>query len=276
MNLENKLSTEHGSLAQTLPLFKRRTIRHADELSAERIDNKELRDEWFYTADHAMYAVEDGKAVLYLGGEESNPIFGNLEEAARQLIKTGNYRLCREESATVRESSSTLRVKISDLNLVQSDSEFLYFEIDTKEYGSLNDAQRAVAERVYGKGKDFEKSMEMLRTSKEEISKTRVYVLNSEYVKKHAGEVEFARACRLYSFGDDSLFLAGDRRVSSHYGLRGVLLQKTAEGDAKSQDVSQEIIKRPSLEQVVSRAKGRFVPESAIKEFEAEMKKLYG
>lgn len=60
--------------------------------------------------------------------------------------------------------------------------------------------------------------------------------------------------------------------LARFFGVRNV---STATGGAKSQDVPQEIIKTPSLEEVINVAKGRFVPESAMREFEAEMRKLY-
>ena len=55
-------------------------------------------------------------------------------------------------------------------------------------------------------------------------------------------------------------------------GVREVL---SAEGGEKKHEVPQEIMKSPSLEQVISLARGKFIAEAAMPGFEAELKKLY-
>ena len=221
---------QRGNLFDSFQELDPATIQHSDEIMKDRQDDEDLRGKWFYTADHALYRVEDDETVLYLGRGETNPIFKNIKEATKQLINEGNYIPEKEDIEAVVNAESTLRVKISDLDL-KGDGEYGYFEIDTKDYDKLNDSQRALAERAYGEGKDFGESMKMLK--KAGISTTRIYVLNSDYVKDNAKEGSvLSRACWLSGFTNLSGFDADVRDVVNDIWLRGV--PRIAEGDAKN------------------------------------------
>ena len=233
MALEN-LVNRQGALAETYSQLDPNTIQHSAEIMNDRRTDRDLRKKWFWTADFPMYRIEDDEAVLYIAGRENNLIFEYIEEATRQIIRNINYVPEQEDIARVVasvESGETLRIKLSDLGLKRENSEWSYFEIDTAEYDeTLNPEQRKVAERFYGQGDDFVKNMKMLK--EEGISKTRVNILNLDYVENHVEEDgAVARACWLSCFGDSSGFLACDWLVDVAYSsLRGVL-SKVAEGD---------------------------------------------
>ena len=124
-----KLVIKPGPLVGTVPLFDLETIQHADDLmNARRLEkDSEKRDKLrqliFYTADSAVYTVEDGEAVLYLGRGRTNPVFNNLEETTRQLLKTPNYIPSKEDIEAVKNANSTIRVKLSNLRLKGEGSE---------------------------------------------------------------------------------------------------------------------------------------------------------
>ena len=223
MTLDN-LVNKQGMLKDTLPLFDPATIQHADQITTNRRTDRELRNKWFWVADHAMYTIEDGEEILYLGRGHTNPIFANIEQATEDMVRTGNYEPSTEAIAAVKSADDTLRAKLSDLELRRYDNEFSFFEIDTKNYDQLNEAKRALAERAYDSGEDFVRTMEMLAEAG--IKKTKVYVLNPDYVADHVtGEGAISRACYLYSFSDDSYFNAGDGDLNYRDGsLRGVPL----------------------------------------------------
>jgi len=234
------------------------TLRTSAEITTERrtdrTDNA-LRNKWFYTANFGMYSMEDGEAVLYFGGRESNPILGNLDEACNQLIHNNNYRVTDVERQTVVESveqGHTLKVKLSDLGLHRHSDEFSYFEIDTENYDSLNESQRAMAEAVYGSGQDFIDNMQMLRNSTQKIKKTRVYVLNEDYVKEHAQDETIARASWLDSFDSNLDFYASDRGVGDNGALRGVLLIR--EADTQKIEEFYSLVGKPIMQQIAVRA----------------------
>ncbi len=233
------LETLVGPLAQTLPQLERATILHSDQLTTERRTNPELRNQWFYTADSALYIVEKegmkDEVFLYLGREPTNPIFNNIGEAIRQLISTGNYIPPKEDVEAVIKAESTLRIKLSDLKLQGDASEWRYFEINTADYDRLNKHQRKVAERVYGSGEDFVKNMKML--NKAAIRETTVNVLNPDYVKNNVPQNgAIARVSRLLGFVNDSVFYAVGRGVDNRNGLRGVR-NVVAEGDTPKVEV---------------------------------------
>ena len=218
--LENRI----GPLVEVVPQFVPGTWRTSAELTTERRDNAALGNNWFWTANFSLYRVEGNDEVLYFGGREANPIFNNLEAATTQLVRDYNYRPNQESVDAVVQSVTsghTLRVKLSDLALQGTDEEWRYFEINTTNYDrTLNPTQRAFAEHVYEQGDDFVKNMAMLKTAK--ITKTRIEVLNPEYVRENAKGGALARACYL----DNNLNFGAVGRGILVYGgaVRGVPL----------------------------------------------------
>ncbi|MDP3990232.1 MAG: hypothetical protein Q8Q01_03430, partial [archaeon] len=91
---------------------------------------------------------------------------------------------------------------------------------------SLNDDQRRLVERVYGKGDDFEKVRAML-TERSEV-KIRVFVLNQNYVRSHASAGAIGRASWLNS----SSFSAVDYDIGSRNRLRGVVSSERSENNS--------------------------------------------
>lgn len=221
--LENRV----GGLQYSVPLFER-TCESA-ELMNERRSDSTLRDKTFWTANFALYRVENGEAILYFGGRENNPIFNNIEEAAAQFRKELMYIPKKRDVKAIVNSNAVLRVSLSDLGLTVVDWESAYLEISTMYYDrTLNQTGRAFAERIYGQGDDFVENMRMLARNR--IPITRVHVFNPEYVKNNVKKKLFirtvppiARVCRLSTFSDNSDFYADVWYVyNSNLSLRGI------------------------------------------------------
>ena len=263
MTLDN-LVNKQGPLAETFPEFDPGTIQEANEITTDRHTDKNLRNKWFWTADGATYTLEN-RETLYFTEREFNPMMKpeNIDEAVKQLRGKNNYQVKDDDLKAIRaeaknDSGKVLKVILSRLNLIENDDEYCHFEINTSDYGSLNKDQRAVAEKVYGSGKDekgndiFEKNMEML--NKAGIKTTNVYVLNPKYVRKNVKKgTGIARACWLGSFVDNSYFIARGRGVGySGNWLRGVRRVNVAEGDARKseqdiyQTAYQTLLKNPA------------------------------
>jgi hypothetical protein len=214
------------------------TVQHAHEIQRDRLTDKNLRGMWFWTADFPLYTIENNEVVLYLADCENNLIFKNLDDAVSQLRynnKLGNknnYFPNDSDIGIVINSASTLKTELSDLKLQNFDNEWLYFEIYTASktedkkhnYDLLNSAQRAIAEKVHGQDEDFNSTMSMLNKSGK--AKTRIYVLNPDYVKKILNSNDaksLARISILSSFNGSSNFRACNRSVDDKYRrLRGV------------------------------------------------------
>ena len=230
--LENRV-TKTGRLADIFPLFEKDTISTSAQLTNERRANAKLRNKWYYTANAAVYANEQGRAVLYFVEGADNPIFNNIPESTKQLIEKGNYEVKNSDLELIVNSKNTLKVELASLKLQGDDSERRYFEIDTSKYDkTLNKTQRQFAEKVYGKGRDFKKNMKML--SGNGISKTRIHVLNPEYVLKNVQKgCAVARACWLYNFNSNSNFDANYRNVDNNNNALHGVLKETAEGGRK-------------------------------------------
>lgn len=222
------LETITGSLEEALRKADRKTIQHAWEITNDRRENLELREQWFWTADFPLYRLEAGAAVLYFAPGELNLVFANIEDAARQIKATGNYTPAKKDEAKVVRSAKTgktLRVLLSDLDLREENDERCYFEMDTGCYESLNPSQRALAEKIYGRGKDFQLNMRVLR-EEGKVAVTKIYVLNPEYIRKHAGSGAIGRVSWLDDFYDGLLFIVLDRDISNANGfLRAAALQ---------------------------------------------------
>jgi len=280
MQLENVVN-KFGSLRETVPKFKPGTIQHADEINSQRIEDTELRDNYFYTADFPLYRLERGKPVLRLARENNNLIFQNLDTAVDQLLENGNYVPEKEAVTKVVRSRTTLKIELGKLRLRKLDEEFSFLEINTGDYKvidsvgdrhQMNAEEKKLAERVYGSmKKDFEEEpskfeayMKLLNDDGNGIEKTRVYVLNPEYVKKTIKELEaserkkvpgIARAGWLVGFDDGSGFYAGDRSVDGHDSLRGVPLGETPQASPeKIEELKPEIKYQDAFNVVLSKS----------------------
>ncbi|MBI5390523.1 hypothetical protein HZB02_03475 [Candidatus Woesearchaeota archaeon] len=213
-----------------------KTWQTSAEICVARVTDPELRTRPFYTANFAMYRVEDGEAVLYFGGREANPLMAHMEEAASQLIKTGNYLVPAVQRDAVLASvneGTTLKVNLADLDLKGSNDEFSsFFTINTAALDTLNPAQRALASRVYGKKNALQQYMGFLAEANNK--ETRIYVLNPDYVKKKIrGNAAVAQACWLKEFFvKGSIFDATFSCVYVRSAVRGVR-RVVAEGDAQ-------------------------------------------
>lgn len=230
---ERPLETLVGLLNETFPKFERDTILHSDQLTTERRTIPELRDKWLYTADSNIYTSEDGEVIWYLGREQTNPFFNDIEGSTQELELKGNYIPPIEDIEAVKnavETGETLKVKLSDLMLQGNDFHHKFFEIETENYDNLNPEQRRVAERVYGQGDDFVENMKMFNENG--MKKVSVYVLNPDYVKNNVPlNRALAQAPRLFQFGIESRFDAGGGLFGSHGDLCGV--RNVAESDTQ-------------------------------------------
>ncbi|MEK6939438.1 MAG: hypothetical protein AABX31_01805, partial [Nanoarchaeota archaeon] len=208
---------------------------HVDELMKERRTNEELRNNGFYTADGEVYVLDGARKTptLAMTREAHNPVLKNIDDAFEQLTKKHNYRPSQEDVQQALAAPDTVLIALSNLRLSAHDVEFQYLPFGTTpaKYSKLNDEERKFAERVYGQGDDFVKNMKMLKDAK--ISETRIWVLNPDYVRKHAAEGAIARASWLGSFSYGSRFIASDRDICSHGRVRGVRRIVLAEGDAQ-------------------------------------------
>lgn len=226
----DELISKQGPLAETFLLFDENTIQYASEITKARRDNRELRSNWFSTADSSLYRIEAGEVVLYFGQRETNLLFRNIKSATEQLLKNNNYKPSKEEIKSVVdsvESGNTLKIKLSELELKGDNDEWLYFEIRVINYESLNSIQRVFAEKIYGKEDDFKKNMKMFKDAK--ITTPQIYVLNPEYVKKNVEkDSALVRGSSISYFDYESNFYAVAKCVTSKKGaLRGVLLVDT-------------------------------------------------
>lgn len=265
MSLEGKVKTIHGNFSRASE-FAEGTWQSSAEITKDRIKKKSLRDEIFYTNNHALYDVEAGSAFLYFGSRD-NSIFrrDTIDKAFEQLTsnETGHY--YRPSDADVAKAKQTsLKLKISELELQfhNKSDDYGYFEIDTTDLtgSKLNETQRKFAEAVYGSMKpdgkgnsDYSKAMQMLNNTGDRIKKVRIYSLREETVLRDAKEGAVARACWLGNFSNYSSFGADAWKVDSNvYALRGV--RSVGKADACEvmsrpvQQAYQTILKTPLTE----------------------------
>ena len=217
------LETVTGTLAEAYQLLRPKSILHVDQLMKERQTNKELRDQWFYTADGEVYSLQGKKKTptLAITRGSSNPLFqdSKIERYCQQLLDHHSYRPTPDETQRALQAQDTVVIDLTKLRLQRLDKEWFYLTINTR-YSKLNSEEKKLAERVCGKGQDFGLTMKML--AKASITETRVHVLNPDYVCRHAQKSSLGRASWLYSFNNCSYFVAGDRSVNNRLRARGV------------------------------------------------------
>lgn len=215
MNIDGIIN-EHGPLNKALAKLTKGSVRFAKQLmdecrlnpdfyyNAEDIEDPEDFDyssieKKFWTADFAMYTIEDYEGILYLS--RVNPIFENIKDATRQLRETGIFIPRREDIKRVKKSKDTLRIKIDELGLERDSTESCYFTIKTREYKRLWPYQTMLVERICGQKNDFKNNMRTL--SDNGVGTIKFRVLDPRYIEEHISSDSgsaIARLCSLFMF----------------------------------------------------------------------------
>ncbi len=236
-----------GNLKDAYKLSIAGTLLHVDEVMTERRNNEELRVLGFYTADGILYFIKDGKVKLAITREPDNLVLRHIDDAFAQLTAGGNYQADQAEAERAIKASATEIFDLNERELKRYNDEFSYLEILTTRYDKLSHEMRRLAERVYGKGNDFILNMVMLKEAG--IDSTKLYVLNPEYVQKHAKDSPIGRASWLYDFFNSSYFYANDRNIDGSGRVRGV--RKKTDNDqfsAQKSDSSSDFLRREVAE----------------------------
>ena len=225
----SNLVTIEGNLRDAYKQLQPGTMLHADQLMNERRTNHdELRKQKLYTADGGIYFLYGTQVpILAITREAYNPVLQNIDNAFEQLTSNQNYTVLFQDFEQALAVPETVLVSLPNLRLSKHDAEFSYLSLGTTpaKYNQLNYEERKLAERVYAKGNDFVQNMKMLKDTG--IGETRIWVLNPDYVQKHAEKGAMARASWLVSFGYDARFDASVRYVDGrdmldHDRVRGV------------------------------------------------------
>lgn len=272
------LETIVGNLREGYAQLEPGTFLHADQLTAEQVNDTNLRGTGFYIADYPQYSVENGTPTLWLArhtlAEPNNLVLRHLFDKENnsydQLIRTGNFRPNMEEAKAVMVAKDTLRINMNNLFLQGIDTEWNFLEISTTKYEKqLNSEGRKLAERFYGSEDAFVTAMETL--SSIGIDNTRVLVLSPGYiVTKEAGKGPIGRASWLGNFGRGAVSDAYNRCVNDHNGLRGVRQVVVPVGNApKNKEVS------PAPEDVVALTKDEILIRSLSRLLDCSWKQCF-
>ena len=261
------------------------TFQHWDELSADQIADASLRSKIFYVADYPQYHNEKGKPFLALArhtAEHPNNLvlvhlFDQENSSYDQLISTDNFRPHPEEARAVLEAPDTLKVDLADLPLMGNDKNYRSVTIRTadgfvqtgdKHYERPNDITQEVLRRAgytpnfLGSGKPYN------------ISVSRLYLLNPEYVAQEAGERFLGRGAWRINFSNDADSYAGGRNVSNHSALRGVPLVVAAGAAAKNETPSTPSeIRVPTMEEILEASRPH-VAQSSWKQWQQDLRAL--
>lgn len=238
------IETIIGDLRETAQ-FEPGTFQHWDELSRDQISDASLRTNAFYVADFPLYTARRGKPVFALARHtKEHPnnlvlvhLFDEQNSSYNQLIQTGHFRPNPDEAQVVLDAADTLKMEMSGLRLSGNDRLYRFLRIRTKDgfvgvgddkYTRPNEVEQALIQRV-GYTEEF---LDMLGSKPHNIEKTRVYVLNSDYVRNEVGEGFVGRVAWRDNFNFNANALADDRSVDDHGGLRGVRCEVVPAGDA--------------------------------------------
>ena len=272
------LETITGNLKDGYNQLQPGTMLHVDQLMNERRTNEELRTQWFYTADGEVYLLDGARKTptLAMTREAYNPVLRNIDAAFEELTQKQNYRPTQADVQQALAAPDTLLVALPNLRLNKHDAEFSYLTLGTTpaKYNKLNDEERKFTERVYGQGNDFVLNMKMLKDAG--ISETRIWLLNPEYVQKHAEKGAIARASWLGDFSSNSQFGASDRSIGGRGRVRGVRRGVVAEGGAQKNKgpYRENAFVGPSFDEILEYS-ASYVPEVVREQYEAGLRKLY-
>ncbi|MEK6904926.1 MAG: hypothetical protein AABX24_00845 [Nanoarchaeota archaeon] len=276
------LETLTGNLRDAYKQLQLGTMLHVDQLMNERRHNANLRGQCFYTADGEIYFLDDVNKTptLAITREAQNPVLQNIDDALDQLTNNGNYLPSQADVQQALVAPDTVLITLPSLCLSGKDKEWRYLEIGTTpaKYNQLNGEQRKFAERVYGQGDDFVHNMKRLNSA--DISNTRIYVLNPDYVRQHAEAGAIARASWLNFFYVDSLFYSDERYFNYHDRVRGVrrgasVSEQEAPGGRDAQKTTpyreQGAVLGPSVQEILEYS-ASFVPEIVREQYEVGLR----
>jgi len=217
-----------GAIQAAIP----ETIQTSEELQKARVEFNNRGDDSlnkleFYTANVPLYGVENGKPFLLFGEREAflQLYVSNIEKVCEQIISPNQvYILPEVDKARALGvgilSGALKRFDLAELIETIYDDKYGYFTVSTNKAAQLTGARRELAELIHGQGEDYFNTFKMLAESG--ISKTKVFVLNQDYVKSIARNNLLGRASWLGDFDRDSYFYAGIRCFGSGYRVRGV------------------------------------------------------
>lgn len=222
-----RLADIKGPLVETYLSLNPETIQQADEITSQRRRNPRMQNHSYNTANVMLYQKnEDGSLTYKFGGRRPfNIVLGaNVEEVQQQLVAKSNYRLTSQQLQAIDDldaedilEMNPLELQLNKAVVSNQGADFCHFEIGTVRLNqTLNNVQRAFAERVYGEGRAFDRAMEMIRGYQVDKEKypilhrflpaergatTAITFLNPEYVRKYLNEGEtIARLCVLSDF----------------------------------------------------------------------------
>ena len=155
-----------GSLQGTYKRLQPDSILHVDKLMTERRENKELREQSFYTADGELYFLRGKKQtpMLAMTRGDVNPLFQDttIDTYCEELRQNRNYRPKLKEFQRAVKAKDTVLIDLTKLHLSKGDDEWGYLAIDPARLKALNAEERTLAVRVYGPRKEFDANMKCL------------------------------------------------------------------------------------------------------------------
>ena len=238
--IEPKYDNKQGALAETYGMFVPETNNTASQISIDRITDKSLQSNWFYTSNVPFGTKREGKLLLGISLTPSafEVVYGNnTKETCQSLIDTGYIKLNKLQEKLIlalEKKGEVVFVDSNDMGLKGNDDEYRSFPIRTDKYDKdITIARMLWASAGYGLGYMLGRVMDNLRTNGG-ISEITIYTMNPEHVAENIDDGEIvARTSGLDYFRYSSIFDADYRGVDGHGALRGVLLDKSAEGGEK-------------------------------------------
>ncbi len=211
------------------------TIQTAAEIQKARVelnaqDNTSLNNRGFFTANVALYGVEDRKPFLLFGGREAflklyAPQIEAMYREIRFISESEVYTLPPAEKAWALNkgirSGALERFDLEELVRVEDNGKMRnHFCIDTAHVHQLRKSQRKLAELIHGSGEDYLKAMEML--ARKFHPETRVCLFYPNDVSLIAGANLVGQASFLCNFFCDSGFEANNCNFTYDFHLLGV------------------------------------------------------
>jgi len=148
--LDSQVETFYGNFLKARELS---TWLSSAEVIRDFVNDWSLGALGFYTNNHALYAVEDGEAILYFGIKDSSIFrYDTIYDIFTKMRRDEPYHIPLKDVLKAKQSS--LRVKIADLDLIPykgiDDLGYIRIDFSDPTGSGLNTAPRKLAEAVYG------------------------------------------------------------------------------------------------------------------------------
>jgi hypothetical protein len=200
---DSELITVRGTFEQCIEQLRPYTILTSAELIAKRREHPDLRLRESWTANFAMYTIEDGLPCLYFGGRQVNPLLAEGSDLTRMSLD-GDFVPSPHQVAAIKESAArgeTFKTSLAELRHFKPYALDYVLELTPETLAACTDAEKALLYRIYGEGFDIDQLRDMTsqQGSDHPLDHTDIYIYSPNYIRRRLSNIDvIIKSCMIW------------------------------------------------------------------------------